>query len=134
MRFFLTLVLASSLAACSVKDDRSAAEEGVANVHRAFSAGEFAAVYDGSAPDMKTSISRENFVKMFGDIYARTGPYRSGETTGWKVNYGTDGNYVLLNHDAQFQHAKGQEEFFFRMKDGEAVLAGYHVKTDLLAK
>jgi hypothetical protein len=131
MRSFWAVVLASSLAACSVGSDRTAAEQGVADVHKAFSAGQFATVYDASAPDMKTSISREDFVNMFGGIYARTGPYQSGKTTDWKANYNTDGSYVVLNHDAQFRNAKGQEEFVFRVKDGKAVLAGYHVKTDI---
>ena len=129
----LSVAIGCSLAACSAGNDKDAAEEGVAAVHQAFTAGQFAQVYDRSAPDMKNSISRDNFVHMFSGIYARTGPYRSGKTTGWKVNYGTDGNYVVLNHDAQFQNAKGQEEFVFRIKDGEPVLAGYHVKTDLPA-
>jgi hypothetical protein len=131
MRVPLAMLFAASLSACNPGSDKDAAEAKVAAVHQAFGAGRFAQVYDASGPDMKDAISRDNFVKMFGDIYARTGPYQSGKTTGWKVNYGTGGNYVVVNHDAQFRNAHGTEEFVFRMKDHEAVLAGYHVKTDL---
>jgi len=100
-------------------------------VHQAFSAGQFGAVYDGSAPEMKNSLSRDQFAATFGGIYSRTGAFKSGKTTGWKVNYGTDGNFVVLNRDAQFEHATGTEEFVFRVEGKKAVLAGYHVKTSL---
>ena len=131
MRTVLGALVAFGVAGCSVGDDKSAAEQAAAQVHKAFSAGQFAAVYDGSAPEMKSSISRDQFVQTFGAIYARTGAYKSGKTTGWKVNYNTDGNFVALDHDAQFQNAHGTEEFVFRMQDGKAALAGYHVKTDM---
>jgi hypothetical protein len=124
-------LLALSLASCSAGKDMTAAEQGVAALHQAFSTGQFATVYDGSAPEMKNSISRDEFVSTFGGIYGRTGAFKSGKTTGWKVNYGTDGNMVALDRDAQFQNARGTEEFVFRVQGGKAVLAGYHVKTDL---
>src|SRR4051812_8407471 len=111
---FLGAALALSLAGCSIGDDKRAAERAAAQVHQAFSAGQFAAVYDGSAPEMKNSLSRDQFVDTFGAIYARTGAYQSGKTTGWKVNYDTSGNFVELAHDAQFQHAHATEEFVFR--------------------
>jgi hypothetical protein len=124
-------LLALSLASCSAGKDMTAAEQGVTALHQAFSTGQFATVYDGSAPEMKNSISRDAFVSTFGGIYGRTGAYKSGKTTGWKVNYGTDGNMVALNRDAQFRNASGTEEFVFRVRGGKAVLAGYHIKTDL---
>jgi hypothetical protein len=124
-------LLALSLAGCSAGKDMTAAEQGVTALHQAFGSGKFGAVYDGSAAEMKNSISRDGFIRTFGGIYGRTGAYKSGKTTGWKVNYGTNGNMVALNRDAQFQNAKGTEEFVFRMRGGKAVLAGYHIKTDL---
>jgi len=131
MRKLLAAGLAFAVASCSVGDDKDAAEQAAAQVHQAFSAGQFAAVYDGSAPEMKSSLTRDQFVQTFGAIYARTGAYRSGKTTGWRVNYDTAGNFVALAHDAQFQNAHATEEFVFRMQGGKAILAGYHVKTDL---
>lgn len=131
MRALLAVAIALIFAGCSVDKDAGKAQAGVAMVHTAFSAGDFGSVYDRSAPDMKSSISRDDFVKTFSGVYSKTGPYRSGKTTGWKVNYGTDGNYIVLNHDAKFQNGTGKEEFVFRVKDGQALLAGYHVKTDV---
>jgi len=128
---FVAILGALALAGCNAVSDTKAAEQGVDALHQAFSAGQFATVYDGSAPEMKNSISRDAFVSTFGGVYGRTGAYKSGKTTGWKVNYGTGGNIVALNRDAQFQNARGTEEFVFRVQGGKAVLAGYHVKTDL---
>ena len=134
MRAPWVALLAFSIAGCSAGKDMTAAEQGVVALHQAFSAGQFATVYDGSAPEMKNSISRDAFASTFGGIYGRTGAYKSGKTTGWKVNYRTGGNMVALNRDAQFQNARGTEEFVFRVQGGKAVLAGYHVKTDLRAE
>ena len=130
-RLWITLATLPLLAGCNAVSDTKAAEQGVDALHQAFSSGQFATVYDGSAPEMKNSISRDAFVSTFGGVYSRTGAYKSGKTTGWKVNYGTGGNIVALNRDAQFQNARGTEEFVFRVQGGKAVLAGYHVKTDL---
>ena len=131
MRALAAGMAAVLLAGCSAGGDTDAAEQGVIAVHEAFSAGQFGTVYDGSAPEMKNSLSRDQFAATFGGIYSRTGAFKSGKTTGWKVNYGTDGNFVVLNRDAEFQHASGTEEFVFRVEGGKAVLAGYHVKTSL---
>lgn len=131
MRALAAWVLAFLLVGCSAGGGTEAAEQGVVAVHQAFSAGQFGAVYDGSAPEMKNSLSRDQFAATFGGIYSRTGAFKSGKTTGWKVNYGTDGNFVVLNRDAQFEHATGTEEFVFRVEGKKAVLAGYHVKTSL---
>jgi hypothetical protein len=131
MRALVIAALAFMIAACSAGNDMTAAEQGVAATHKAFSSGQFATVYDGSSEEMKSSVTRDQFVKMFAPIYAKTGAYRSGKTVGWNVKYGTDGNYAVLNHEAQFEHGTGKEEFVFRLKDGKAILAGYHVKTDV---
>jgi hypothetical protein len=128
---FVSILGAVALSGCNAVSDTKAAEQGVVALHQAFDAGQFATVYDESAPEMKNSISRDAFASTFGGIYGRTGAFKSGKTTGWKVNYGTDGNMVALNRDARFQNARGTEEFVFRVKGGKAVLAGYHVKTDL---
>jgi hypothetical protein len=120
------------LGACSFGADTKAAEDGVTAFHKAMDAGEYAAIYDGSASEMKSSISREGFAQLLGGLHTKLGSFRSGKTTGWNDNANTSGHFVTLNRDAQFQRGPGTEEFVFRIEKGKAVLAGYHVNSNLL--
>ena len=118
---------------CSPVADTNAAKEGVAEFHRAMDAGQHGAIYDASGEDLKSAIARDDFVAMLEGLRSKFGPYKSGKTVGWHDNVGTAGHYVSLNHEAQFQAGPGNEEFVFRMEKGKPVLAGYHVKSNLLA-
>jgi hypothetical protein len=126
------LVALLSLGACSFGADTKAAEDGVAAFHRAADAGQYAAIYDSSAADMKSSISREGFVQFLGGLHAKLGSFKTGKTTGWNDNANTSGHYVTLNREAQFERGPGTEEFVFRIESGRAVLAGYHVNSNVL--
>ena len=132
MNKWIAMATAALVASCSPVADTKAAEAGVDRFHRALDTGALAAAYDASAPDMKSVTSREQFVGMFGAVHQKLGAYKSGKTVGWKDNKGTGGHYVVLNREAQFEHASATEEFVFRMDKGEAVLAGYHVTSSVL--
>lgn len=127
-------VLAGALIAsgCSFGKDTSAAEQRVTAFHRQMDAGQYAAIYDASAADMKTSISRDDFIKFLGGLHGKLGAFRSGKTTSWNDNANTGGHYVSLGRAAQFEKGSGTEDFVFRMNGSKADLAGYHVSSNLL--
>jgi hypothetical protein len=120
------------LSACSPVADTKAAEDGVTAFHRTMDAGQYAAIYDSSAPDMSSAISRGDFVKLLTGLHAKLGAFQSGKTTNWNDNATTNGHYVTLTRQAQFQRGPGTEEFVFRIENGRAVLAGYHVNSNVL--
>ena len=132
MKNFLALVLALLLGACSVSANTEAAEGGVAQFHAALNAGQHAEIYDSSANDMKSSITKEQFVAFLAGVQRKLGHFQSGKTIGWNVNSTTGGTFVTLNREAQFEKGPGTEEFVFRMQGDRATLAGYHINSNLL--
>lgn len=131
-RWFLSIVAALTLVGCSAAADTKTAETGVSAFHKAMDAGKYAAIYDASGEEMKSSISRDDFVKLLTAMNDKLGPYKSGKTTGWNVNVGTGGHVVTLNRDAQYERGPGQEEFVFRVQGDRATLLGWHVTSNLL--
>ena len=130
----LALVLAGVLlvGACSFGRDTKAAEQGVTAFHQAMNSGQYATIYDSSAMDMKSSVSRDDFIKFLGGLHDKLGSFRSGKTTSWNDNANTGGHYVTLGRGAQFDKGSGTEDFIFRMEGAKAVLAGYHVSSSAL--
>jgi hypothetical protein len=81
---------------------------------------------------MKSAISRQDFIKLLTGLNSKLGAFKSGKTLNWNVNVGTAGTYVTLNRDAQFERGPGTEEFVFRIEGDRAILAGYHVNSNVL--
>jgi len=133
MRSRLVALLAMlSLGSCSPGADTKAAEEGVTGFHQTMDAGQYAAIYDASASDMKSSISRDDFISLLTGLHNKLGAFKGGKTTGWHDNATTGGHYVALVREAQFEKGPGTENFVFRMERGRPVLAGYHVSSNVL--
>ena len=131
-RLLLVFSVALSLVACSVGASTKAAEQGVANFHDAMNAGRHASIYDRSSSELKSAITRDEFVKLLAGLRGKLGKFKTGKTTNWNVNSGTAGTFVTLNREAQFEKGPGTEEFVFRIEGQRAVLAGYHVNSNLL--
>jgi hypothetical protein len=131
-RWLFSIFAALALAGCSAGADTKSAEIGVANFHRDMDAGKFAAIYDHSGEEMKSSISRDEFVKLLTAMHDKLGPYKSGKTIGWNVNVGTGGHVVTLNREAQFDRGPGKEEFVFRVQGDRPTLLGWHVTSNTL--
>lgn len=131
-RLVVLLAGLALLGACSPAADTKAAEDGVTAFHQTMDGGRYAVIYDASAADMKSAISRDDFVKLLTGLHAKLGSFRSGKTTNWNDNAGTGGHYVTLTRQAQFERGPGTEEFVFRIENGRAVLAGYHVNSNVL--
>lgn len=132
MRWGIAVAAALTLADCNPAANTAAAEAGVTDFHSAMEAGRYAAIYDASAADMKSSISRDDFIKLLGGFHEKLGQYRSGKTIGWHDNVGTSGHYVALSREVQFAKGPGTEEFVFRIEKGRPVLAGYHINSNVL--
>ena len=124
MRWLVSLVALLLLAGCNPAADAKASEEAVAAFHDKMSAGQYAAIYDGSAGDMKSATKREEFVKFAAALTAKLGSFKSGKTVGWHVNATTGGTIITLNRQAQFEKGAGTEQFVFRIENGRAILAG----------
>ena len=131
-RILILLSLASFVGGCSPAADTKAAEEGVTSFHDSMEAGEYAAIYDQSSSDMKSAISRDDFIKLLAGLHDKLGAFKAGKTTSWNDNATTGGHYVTLSRDAQFDNGPGTEQFVFKVDKGRTVLAGYHINSNVL--
>jgi hypothetical protein len=136
MRLELSLltVLASlaALAACSPGAEVPAAERAAASFHAQLDAGRFAAIYAQSSDEMKRTTSQQDLVRLLDAVHARLGRFRSGRTAGWNDSRTSAGRFVALDYAATYERGAAQENFVFRVDDGRAVLAGYHVDSKAL--
>src|SRR3954469_1199708 len=99
-RLLLTLTISLLLAGCSVSANTQAAEGGVTAFHKAMNAAQNAAIYDGSAQDMKSAMAREDFIKLLDGLHNKLGAFKTGKTLNWNVNATTGGTYVTLTREA----------------------------------
>ena len=57
---------------------------------------------------------------------------KSSSQKGWNVNVGTAGKFITLNYSTAFAEGEASEQFVYRVADGQALLAGYHVNSKAL--
>jgi hypothetical protein len=106
-----------------------AAEDGVAAFHQAMNAGNYNAIYNGASPELKSSITRDDFAKLMVGLHSELGNFRSGKTFGWSESdtHINTPAHLTLNREATFQRAAAmREQFIFRIENGRAILAGYN--------
>lgn len=128
MRAFGIVAVAAmvALTGCSVEDDTKAARDAVTTFRQQFAASQYAAIYQASAADLKSTVTEAQFAEQLGKFHDGLGSLKSATETGWNAD--TNG-VVTLNFDSTFDNAKAKEDFIYRITDGKALLAGYNIKT-----
>ena len=119
-------------AACSMSADTKLAEQAVSRFHAMLDAGQFQAIYDGGADDLKQATTREKFVALLEAIHRKLGPTRASRESSWRVNYHTSGTFVTLVYASTYAEGEASEQFVYRLRGNSALLAGYHVNADAL--
>ncbi|NBD19790.1 DUF4019 domain-containing protein [Aquabacterium fontiphilum] len=120
------------LAGCSMSADTQLAESQVPNFHSSFNSGDFKGVYTFAADDLKQATSEADFVALLEAVHRKLGTMESTTRETWHVNYHTSGTLVTLAYKSNYQHGEATETFVYRLKDGSAKLAGYHVNSNAL--
>jgi opacity protein-like surface antigen len=133
MRKLLIVAAATVLlAGCSAGKDAAAAEQAVTHFHQQLDAGQFDAIYDASAPELKAVTPKAAFLRLLDAIHRKLGAVKGATSQGWGVNYGTGGGTVTLNYQTQFARGSGTEQFVYRTGSAPTLL-GYHINsTDLI--
>ena len=120
-----------ALSGCNPAADTKAADAGVVAFHQAMDAGRYAEIYDGASPEMKTSMSRDDFIKFLAALHGKLGEFQSGATTNWNDNSTTSGHFLSLERSAKIQRGPATEDFVF-IDGSQARLAGYHINSNAL--
>jgi hypothetical protein len=134
MRSAPFLLALAGLTACSPGNDVPVAERGVAAFHAQLDSGRFAAVYGSSSAEMKRTTSAEDFTRLLEAVHGRLGRFRAGTTRSWNDSRTTSGRFVTLDFAATYERGTAAENFVFRIDDGRASLAGYHVDSPALVE
>jgi hypothetical protein len=71
-------------------------------------------------------------VALLAAVDRKLGAVKDAEKNGWNVNFQTSGTFVTLGFKTQFEHGRGVETFVYRIADGRALLAGYHINSNAL--
>jgi hypothetical protein len=131
-RLVFSILLLIGLAACSVSADTRQAEEAIQRFHELMDAGQSAAIYDAAAEDLKAASTQTDFVAFLDAVHRKMGLSKSSSQKGWNVNYGTSGKFITLNYETVYAEGQASEQFLYRITDGKALLAGYHVNSNVL--
>jgi hypothetical protein len=130
----LVLAALAGLAACSPGSDVPAAERGVAAFHAALDSGRYGAIYAASSDEMKRPTSAEDLTRLLAAVHGRLGRLRAGSTRSWNDSRTTSGRFVTIDYAATYERGAAEENFVFRIDDGRAALAGYHVDSRALVE
>jgi hypothetical protein len=131
MRKLALLGIALTLGSCQAAGDMDAAEKQVAAFHRAYDAGNYGAIWDGSAPAMKQVTTRQQLVGLMDTFGHRLGPVKSTTRTGFNVNYATGGSQVTLVYQTEFANGEATETFVYDTSDPPRLL-GWHFEVPSL--
>ena len=126
------LVVAAIVAGCSVPADTKVAERAVDTFHEMLNDGQFDAIYAAAGDELKSAARREDFVALLEAIHRKLRITKSWTKQGWNVNYHTSGTFVTLNYSTIFDGGDAVEQFVYRLKDGKALLVGYHINSNAL--
>lgn len=135
MRLLLILVTcALASAGCGLLDGVDTAEKAVGTFHEQYNAGNFEAMYDKGADDLRSTEARDEFITTLASLRAKLGQVRGSERTGFNSRIDSDGTFVQLEYETDFENGAGTEEFTWAISDGQARLLGYNVTSKALLR
>ena len=126
--YTLLLIVAAMVPACSGKA-RQFAEAATAEFRERSSRSAFDEIYAASAPDLQTSTTKDDFLKLMNGVKKKLGSWRSSTSLGWRVLAGTGGRTVTLGFQSVYEKGTASEEFVWRIKNDRAALVGYHINS-----
>lgn len=133
MRRTVTMMLgALALAGCSIGADVPIADKAIVGFHNQLNAAQFEPIYAQSSKEMKDSTPPARLTALLEAVHRKLGLFKSGKSVGWNDNVNGSGHFIAINYQASYEHGPAAENFVYRIDDGKATLAGYHVNADAL--
>jgi hypothetical protein len=113
---------------------KDAAEKAVLLFHERLDAQEYEEMYENLAGEFKNVSTREETFQLFEAVTRKLGKTKSAALKSWNMQTTTEGNFVSLVYETEFEQGKGVENFTFIMKGKDAKIAGYHVNSNAFMK
>jgi hypothetical protein len=118
-----------ALAACSSPMSIDAKPD-VAKFHRQLASEDYAAIWQGTADDMRSASNEVDFTKFLAAINRKLGKVVQTEQVGWRTNVSTGGTFAVVQMETRFERGKGSETFTFRQNGNSLKLAGYNLNSN----
>jgi hypothetical protein len=134
MRLLLFVACVLALAGCGLSEGIDTAEKAVVTFHEKFNAGQFGEIYDASSDDLRATAARSEFMTTMAAIRKKLGAIRATERTGFDARVDSQGTFVALEYETDFENGAGTEDFTWKIADGRAKLRGYNVTSNALLR
>ena len=115
-----------------MSENKHMAELAAGTFHRQLNAGQFVEVRAGATSEFRASTSGPDLAAYLGAVRRKLGDFENGELITWRVSNTTNGTFVDLSYQSQFEEDSAVEEFTFNMIDGQAVLQKYTINSPML--
>ncbi len=126
------MVAAALLAVAGCNGPATYATKQVDVFHQRLNAADYEAIWSETGPDIRTTTSKEGFIKMLAMVHERLGNVRETRQTGWNSKMDTAGSLAELTHTTTFERGTGVETFVYKGSGEGQKLAGYHVQSNAL--
>jgi hypothetical protein len=124
-----------TLAGCKGPGSVQDASAKVATFHQRLDAGDFAAIWNDSGPDLKTTTTQESFTKLLAAVHGKLGKVRESKQIGWNSEMSTSGSLTELTMQTRFERGSGEESFVYKSYGQGQQLASYRINsTDMMLK
>jgi Protein of unknown function (DUF4019) len=123
-----------ALAGCGLFEGVDTAEKAAVVFHAQYDAGRFDEMYDGSAEDLRANASRDDFMTTMTSMRKRLGPIRATERSAFNARVDSQGTFVALEYETDFEGGSGTETFTWEVAGGRAKLLSYNVTSNALLR
>jgi hypothetical protein len=128
-----TLIAAFLLtASCSGGEEVAGAERAIAKFHQQLNSADYRTIYAGTDKGLRDVSTEAEMTKLLNAVHTKLGPFQSGARTGWRVNYNTSGNNIVIAFDSKYENGKATEMFTFIGGAQSPRLLSYNINSPVL--
>ena len=135
-RYLVALALSAMLAACGLKESYNVSEAEAAKFHAALSAGQYDAIWNGAAPEMRKRKDQTQFTALLDAVNRKLGKVTGAKQTNWSGNNDNGVSTVTMKFDTTFEHGSAKETLVFLwVTDDSLKLSDYTIDSpDMLIR
>jgi hypothetical protein len=130
----LSVLLCFGLACTTFTQGKEAGERAAAKFHERLDAEKYDEIYADLADEFKKVSTEEEAKQLFEAVHKKLGKVKNAQPVAVNSSTTTQGSFVVLDFETEFELDKGQETFTLVMNGDEAKIAGYHVNSKAFMK
>lgn len=115
-----------------VMQDQRIAQEAVTRFHERLDQGQYREIYAETDEEFRKGMSEADFTALLEAVSRKLGKVQGTQVSGFKLNYEVGLAKAEIGCETQFAEGKAAEEFVWRIRDGQARLLRYDIKSPLL--